>query len=236
MFIDLGRFLDALCLEWKRKLISMSTDGGRSMVSCVHGVATRTEAVAKPGFVRAWCGLRWVDLVMQRIFKSLKEDQICKGLKGIILYLRRQTLLIEKMKGKCKKIADKVWLSTGRVANWFTKNRVAPCQLFENKNPPSKPSTTLGDSLGSDSNLDGGERRHRKSARPRYPYTRAGEGSVGIVRQVCKLADIEGPLSEGDLKRRRAAATHITAGNFSVSYSNTVGFFNDLGSDEIGYM
>jgi hypothetical protein len=57
MFNELCRLLDALCENWRDKVLSISTDGDRSMVGSVRGVATRMENVAKPGFLRVWCGL-----------------------------------------------------------------------------------------------------------------------------------------------------------------------------------
>jgi hypothetical protein len=66
MFIELSRLLDALCENWRDKVLPISTDGDRSMVGSVRGVATRMENVSKPGFLRVWCGIHQVDLVMQR--------------------------------------------------------------------------------------------------------------------------------------------------------------------------
>jgi hypothetical protein len=53
--------------------------------------------------------------------------------------LKRQKHLIEKMKSKFHTIADKRWLSTGRTANWFVRNRIALSEHLEGKYPPCKP-------------------------------------------------------------------------------------------------
>jgi hypothetical protein len=74
MFNDLSRLLAGLCENCRDKVLSISTDGGRSMVGSVRGVATRIENVAKPGFLRVWCGLHQIYLVMQRVFEALKSE------------------------------------------------------------------------------------------------------------------------------------------------------------------
>jgi hypothetical protein len=109
------------------------------MVGSVRGVATRMENVAKPGFLRVWCRLHQVDLVMQRVFKALKSESFYREFTEVISYLRRQKNLIEKMKVKCPKTVDTRCLSTGRVATWFVQNRIAVSQHLEKNSPPCKP-------------------------------------------------------------------------------------------------
>jgi hypothetical protein len=83
------------------------------MTGSARGVATRMEQIAKPGFIRVWCGLHQVDLVTYRVFKSLEEKEFYKELTDVISYLRRQSTLIEKLREKCPKISNTRWLSTG---------------------------------------------------------------------------------------------------------------------------
>jgi hypothetical protein len=101
MFNACCALLDPLCPSWKSKLLSISTDGDRSMVGAVRGVSTRLELVALPGFIRVWCGVHQLDLVMQKVFKSLCDGTFYSKLTDLISYLGRKTSLIEEMGCKC---------------------------------------------------------------------------------------------------------------------------------------
>ena len=56
MFEIASKALDTLCTEWRDIIIGISTDGERKMTGHISGVATRFQEVAKPGFIRIWCG------------------------------------------------------------------------------------------------------------------------------------------------------------------------------------
>jgi hypothetical protein len=84
MFNEISRLLEALCENWREKVLSINMDGDRSMVGSVRGLAARMENVAKPGYLSVWCRLHQVDLFMQRGFKALKWDSFYKELLDVI--------------------------------------------------------------------------------------------------------------------------------------------------------
>jgi hypothetical protein len=94
--------LNAICAQWRDIIVSISTDGERKMTGRVSGVATRFQRAAKPGFFRIWCGLHQLDLVLQKFFKQLIDDEFYSKLIGVISYLRRQQSLINEMKTQAK--------------------------------------------------------------------------------------------------------------------------------------
>jgi hypothetical protein len=101
IFNEVSCLLDALCENWRDKVLSMSTDSDRGMVGSVRVVATRMENAAEEVFLRVWCGLHHVDLFMQEAFKSLKSESFYKELMDYISYLRRQKNLIMRARERC---------------------------------------------------------------------------------------------------------------------------------------
>ena len=67
-FVLISRFLDALCENWKKKMISVSTDGASNMHGRHQCAVTRLEEVCSDGFYRIWCGAHQLDLAVQAIF------------------------------------------------------------------------------------------------------------------------------------------------------------------------
>ena len=65
--------LDGLYPTWKDVIIGISTDGERKMTGHVSGVATRFQQVAKPGFIRIWCGAHQLDLVLQNSYSTVRR-------------------------------------------------------------------------------------------------------------------------------------------------------------------
>ena len=70
MFEMFTKLFDALCPLWRDKLIGCSTDGAANMTGHLSGVVTRIEAVVRPNFVRVWCLLHQIDIVMQKVYKN----------------------------------------------------------------------------------------------------------------------------------------------------------------------
>ena len=60
-FLLISKFLDALCEKWKKKLISVSTDGASNMHGRHQGAVTRLDQVCLDGFYRIWCGAHQLD-------------------------------------------------------------------------------------------------------------------------------------------------------------------------------
>jgi hypothetical protein len=192
------------------------------MVGSVRGVATRMENVAKPGFLRVWCGLHQVDIFMQRVFKALKSESFYKELTDVISYLRRQKNLIEKMKSKCPKIADTRWLSTGRVATWFVQNRIAVSQHLEENSPPCKPTPVWWLIIMAVAQTLKVVNPGIQALQGLTTLLAEQEASLSsLISQLCNLADVEGPLAPSMIEQKLATGEYVAKERFAVSRKNT---------------
>lgn len=142
IFDATSKALDVMCPDWKSVLLSISTDGERKMTGQVKGVATQFLSVTKPGFIRVWCGLHQLDLVMQDAFKTIMNSEFYAFLVGLIGYLRRQQNLIAQMKTKVPLLADTRWESMGKVASWFKHHRIDAINYLTSKQVACSPPRT----------------------------------------------------------------------------------------------
>jgi hypothetical protein len=156
MFNELSRLLDALCENWRDKVLFISADGDRSMDGSMRGVATRMENISKPVSLRIWCGDHQVDLFVQGVFKYFDSGSFYKELMDVVSYLRRRKNLIEKMKRKCPKIADTGCYQQGERR--LGLYRIVVSQHIEENSPPRK--STRSDNHGSCPDSKGSQSGH----------------------------------------------------------------------------
>ncbi len=64
IFNTFAKAMDALFPDWCETIIGTSSDGEKKMTGRHQGVITRIHRVAKPGFMRVWCGAHQLDLCM----------------------------------------------------------------------------------------------------------------------------------------------------------------------------
>ena len=65
IFLLISKFLDAICPNWKKKMISVSKDGASNMHGRHQGAITRLNEVCSEGFYQIWCGAHQLVLVVQ---------------------------------------------------------------------------------------------------------------------------------------------------------------------------
>ena len=119
-------------------MLSITTDGEKSMTGHIQGVATRFEQAALPGFFRIWCGLHQLDLVLKQFYTALMDKSFYGILTNLISYLQQQFNLITKMRTKTKTISDTQRESLYKVSNCFKVHRVQLLQYLKEKNPDCK--------------------------------------------------------------------------------------------------
>ena len=110
-----AQILNVVDPYWKLKLLGFSTDGASNMTGSVRGLATRLEQVALPGFIRVWCAVHQLDLVMQKTLQAFCENIFLPLLLGLISYLRRQHNLIATMKSQCPRLVESRWIASGKT-------------------------------------------------------------------------------------------------------------------------
>ena len=63
----------AIYLDWREIIIGSSSDGAKKMKGQHKGVITRIQRIAKPGFMRVWCGAHQLDLCMQSFYLAIPD-------------------------------------------------------------------------------------------------------------------------------------------------------------------
>ncbi len=63
------KLFDVVYPLWKDKLIGCSTDRATNMTRRLSRVVTRIQNVVKPNFMRVWCLLHQIDIIMQKVYK-----------------------------------------------------------------------------------------------------------------------------------------------------------------------
>ena len=56
IFNAFSKAMDALYSDWRKMIIGASSDGEKKMTGRHQDVITRIQCIAKPGFMRVWCG------------------------------------------------------------------------------------------------------------------------------------------------------------------------------------
>ena len=138
-FLIISKFLDAMCDNWKKKMISVSTDGASNMQGHHQGAVTRLDEVCYDGFYRIWCGAHQLDLVVQAIFLKMLGNSFVESTRAVTGHLRRQQNLIRTMQSKCPKFMDTRWLSMERLMAWLVKHREEVQAHMDTKTPACKP-------------------------------------------------------------------------------------------------
>lgn len=76
MFKVLERVLDQVSLSWRKKLLSVTTDGENKMTGRHQGFVTLIALACEFPIMRVWCGAHQLDLVMKKAFRKLgKSDE-----------------------------------------------------------------------------------------------------------------------------------------------------------------
>ena len=139
MFKIISDLLDALCENWKAKLIGITSDGTSSMTGPISSVVTQLHQIRHPGCYRVWCAAHEMDLVVQKIFRRLCNDSFVSTVIGIIGHLRRQQNMISEMKSKCPRFVDTRWLSMQKILTWLVAKRPRLQRHFDEKTPTCAP-------------------------------------------------------------------------------------------------
>jgi len=128
------KLFDAIYPLWKDKLIGCSTDGVANMTRRHSGVVTRIQNVMKPNFMRVWCLLHQMDIIMQKVYKRVGCN-FYKTFTSIISFLRRQKNLVEEMQAICLNFSATRWASMSRFAQFLVEKRSKIVTYFAETEP-----------------------------------------------------------------------------------------------------
>ncbi len=122
---------------WKDKLIGCSTDMAANMIGRLSGLVTRIQNVVKPNFMRMWCLLHQIDIIMQKVYKRVGCN-FYKTLTSIISFLRRQKNLVEEMQAICPNLSATRWASMSRVTRFLVEKRSEIVTYFTETEPSDR--------------------------------------------------------------------------------------------------
>jgi hypothetical protein len=122
------KMIDALCPDWRMKLIESSTDGAGNMTGFNAGFSSvlRNESLCADSFYRIWCLAHQLYLVVKAAVNRLDESEVFifwKVLTEVIAYLRRQKKLIFEMGSRCPYYITVRWSSLANVCKWLLANQ-----------------------------------------------------------------------------------------------------------------
>jgi hypothetical protein len=130
IFNTFAKAMDALFPDWRETITGASSDGEMKMTGRNQGVITRIHRVAKPGFMRVWCGAHQLDLCMQSFFLAI-PDTFYSTFTLLVAYLRRQQNFISDERNQCPLICNTRWLNMVKVTTWFDRHRLAVVAYLE---------------------------------------------------------------------------------------------------------
>ena len=123
---------DSIAPGWRKKLLSVGTDGENTMTGRHGGVATLLEREASHKILRIWCPPHQVDLEIQGCTKAVDGGQFYKSTHDLSVHLRKQQNLATEMKSKCPKDTTR-WLAFGNMCSYFVTKRRALMKHFEER-------------------------------------------------------------------------------------------------------
>ena len=88
IYLHAKKMLDILCPGWKCIIYSITTDDEKKMTGHFQGNTSRFEQPSLPAFLRIWCGLHQLDLVLQQFYTELMDKSFYGILTNLISYLR----------------------------------------------------------------------------------------------------------------------------------------------------
>jgi hypothetical protein len=138
IFNAFAKAMDALFPDWREAITGASSGGEKKMTGWHQGEITRIHRVAKPGFMRVWCGAHQLDLCMQSFYLAI-PDTFYSTFTLLVAYLRLQRNFISDERSQCPLIFNTRWLNMVKVTTWFDRHRLAVVAYLEEKEPNCMP-------------------------------------------------------------------------------------------------
>lgn len=112
---------DAPYLEWRKRLVDVSSDGDRAMTGRTQDVLRRLSVEALSGLYKIWCCLHQSDVLMQLVYLESLDKDFYSTLTGVIGRLRGQLNLVAQMRSVLQKVGGSCWVSMDIAGFWLKK-------------------------------------------------------------------------------------------------------------------
>jgi hypothetical protein len=139
MCLMVCKLLDNLCVSWRSKLISVSTDGENTMTGWIGGFVTLMAKEAVYEVLRVWCPPHQMDLVIQDATVQISDGLFANTTHSFTVRLRQQGNLQLEMGSKCPKDTNR-WAHFQGQLLWLLTHRVRLMQWVVDRQPASSPS------------------------------------------------------------------------------------------------
>jgi hypothetical protein len=107
IFNLITKFMDALYIKWRAKLIGVSTDGENTMTGHHASIVTHLVDYANNDVLRIWCASHQIDIMVKVTTEGIDNGVWVKQAYTFSVYLRAQDNLIIAMDVKCPKKTDR---------------------------------------------------------------------------------------------------------------------------------
>jgi hypothetical protein len=139
MCLMVCKLLDNLCVSWRSKLVSVSTDGENMMTGWIGGFVTLMAKEAVYEVLRVWCPPHQMDLVIQDATVQISDGLFAKTTHSVMVHLRQQGNLQLEMASKCPEDTNR-WAHFQGQLLWLLTHRVRLILWVVDRQPASSPS------------------------------------------------------------------------------------------------
>jgi hypothetical protein len=120
VFDSIVELFDLIDVDWKDKLVGVTTDGARDMIGVYNGLQTRFKNVATHKLICIWCGCHQLDLELSHRYT---DPVFAVGgvlwttiLDDFVTLLRKRARIF---KGVCPSRANTRWYRVSRTTRWI---------------------------------------------------------------------------------------------------------------------
>lgn len=230
IFNTFAKAMNAIFPDWRKTITGASSDGEKKMTGRHQGVITRIHRVAKPGFMRVWCGAHQLDLCMQRFYSAM-PDTFYSTFTLLVSYLRRQLNFISDERSQCPLICDTRWLNMVKVTTWFDRHRLAVEAYLEKKKPSCVPDDSWWILMLFVHEIAGIAAISCKSLQTHGALLCNQHHTLQrLVREINSKVGIDCMLTESQRGQVDETTHQLSAsGDYVVSFANICGCMKDLG-------
>lgn len=140
IYKPLSCVLEILCPNWRDKLIGLSTDGSEWAHTVLLWIVDRVRADTSANLICTWSGAHQLDLVIKSVYRSTLDELFYDTLSELIVYLRKQDILIVELKSPCPKVtSSSSWHSVAKALRWIKTHRLRILQHLDEMKPDCSP-------------------------------------------------------------------------------------------------
>eukprot|EP00164_Ancoracysta_twista_P007394 GFYU01010487.1.p1 GENE.GFYU01010487.1~~GFYU01010487.1.p1 ORF type:complete len:846 (-),score=157.03 GFYU01010487.1:839-3283(-) len=230
--------LDALCADWRKKLIGMAWDVPSKSIPALCELSKLLRDQSLPGFHRVWFGAQRLERVIKDVFDKCLDERFVKKLAVLTSYLQGQSDFIKRIGSKCPRYASTYWRSLAVVFNWLHEYRPDIEQMISDLNEADqatvKPEAVWWLTLTalrkfSNDVIQTFDAIQGQTSQLNLQHQRIS----ALLSQICRMTGIRGPMPAAELRRTTTGdpSNQRHTSNFVGSLVETNKHIENLGFD-----